>query len=187
MGEVRVTVFRRPEDVGIEVDFPEFGNVVDDDEVGVEVYNAGDGGGEEVGEVDAGVVEWLVEGATDGGGDEVVDGGGIEGVEVEAKVREGGGDGFPKVWVVVGVGEEVEDGVFWTGGMLEDGEDGGDGAAEVGGGVVECHGDVDVGGVVIGRCAGIAVAECGCFMELRVVRGGLRGNEQKEDGGDGGG
>lgn len=94
MAEVGVAVFRRPEDVRIEVDFPEFCNVVDDNEIGVEVYNAGDGGGEEVGEVDAGVVEWLVEGAANGGGDEVVDGGGIEGVEVETKIGEGGDDGF---------------------------------------------------------------------------------------------
>lgn len=63
MAEVCVAVFRRTEDVRIEVDSPELSNVVDDDEVGVEVYNAGNGGRDEVGEVDAGVIEWLVEGA----------------------------------------------------------------------------------------------------------------------------
>lgn len=56
-----------------EIDFPELGDVIDDDEVRVEVYNAVDGGGKEVGEVNAGVIQGLVEGGADGGGDEVVD------------------------------------------------------------------------------------------------------------------
>lgn len=89
---------------------------------------------------------------------------------------------------MVGVSEEVEDGVFRTSGVLENGEDSSDGAAEVGGGVVECHGDVDIGGVVMRRWTGIAVAECRRLMEyLRVVGGGLKGEEQEENGGDGGG
>lgn len=49
-------------------------------------------------------------------------------VEVEAEVRESGGDGGVEIleMVAVGGGEEVEDGVFWAGGVLQDGEDGGD-------------------------------------------------------------
>lgn len=136
MAEVCVAVLGGSEDVGVEVDFPEFANVVDDYDVGVEVDNSDDGGGEEVGKVDAGVVEGLVQGAADGGGDKVVDGGGIEGVEVEAKVREGGNDGPEEVVAVVGCREEVEDAVFRAGRVLENGEDCGDGATEVRGGVV---------------------------------------------------
>lgn len=59
--------------MGGEIDLPELGDVIDDDEVRVEVYNAVDGGWKEVGEVNAGVIQGLVEGAADGGGDEVVD------------------------------------------------------------------------------------------------------------------
>lgn len=77
-----MAVLRGPEDVGPEVDVPEVGDVIDDDEVGVEVDHALDGGGEEVGEVDAGVVEGLVECAADGGGDFAAD---EEGVEVEER------------------------------------------------------------------------------------------------------
>lgn len=61
MGEVRVAILGCSEDMGIKVDFPELDDVVDDDEVGIKVYDAVDGDGEEVGEVDTGVVEWLVE------------------------------------------------------------------------------------------------------------------------------
>lgn len=111
------------------------------------------------------------------------DGGGIEGVEVEAEVGEGGANGFTEVGVVLRNSEEVENGVFRTGGVLEDGEDGGDGAAEVGGGVIECHGDVDIGGIVVWRCAGIAVAECRGFMELRRVGAGVWEEEEDDRGG----
>lgn len=59
-------------------------------------------------------------------------------VKAEMEVRESGGDGGVEVMemVVKGGGEEVEEGVFRAGGVLEDGEDGGDGATEVRGGVV---------------------------------------------------
>ena len=79
------------EDVGVEVNGPEFGDVIDDDEVGVEVDDAADGGGEEVGEVDAGVVEGLVEGPAEGGRDLVADKVVVEVVEGEGEVGEGGG------------------------------------------------------------------------------------------------
>ncbi|THU65636.1 hypothetical protein C4D60_Mb05t05710 [Musa balbisiana] len=84
-GEVGVAVLGGGEDmVRGEVGGPEAGDVVDDDEVRVEVDDAVDGTGENVGEVDASVVEWLVEGAADGGGDAAADEGGVETVHVEA-------------------------------------------------------------------------------------------------------
>lgn len=73
MGEVGVAVLRCSEDVGVEVYFPELDNIVYDNDVGVEVDDTVDGVREEVSEVDAGVVEWLIECAADGGGDFVLD------------------------------------------------------------------------------------------------------------------
>jgi len=67
-GEVGVAVLGGGEGgVGAEVGGPETGDVVDHEEVGVEVEDAGDGARQEVREVDAGVVEGLVERAPDGG------------------------------------------------------------------------------------------------------------------------
>lgn len=63
----------------------------------------------------------------------MADGGGIEGVEVEVEIREGGGDSFVEVGMVIGYREEVKGSVFRACGVLENGEDGGDGSAEVGG------------------------------------------------------
>lgn len=64
-----MAVFRCSEYVGVEVYFPELDNIVYDDDVGVEVDDTVDGVREEVGEVDAGVIEWLIKCAADGGGD----------------------------------------------------------------------------------------------------------------------
>lgn len=157
------------EDVGFEVDGPEIGYVVDHDEVGIEVDYAIDGNGDEVGEVDAGVVQGLVEGAPDGGRDFVFNEVCVEVVEVEGEVREGGQDGAAEISGVTAVsgggGEEVEDDVFRAGGVLEDGEDSGDGAAEVGG--VEGHGYMDYGGVVV--VTFFSVSEFRGFLEFRVV------------------
>lgn len=69
MREVRVAVLRSSDDVAAEIDPPELRHVVDHDEVGVEVDHAAHGGGEEIGEVDPSVVQGLVQGAADGGGD----------------------------------------------------------------------------------------------------------------------
>lgn len=142
-GEVGVAVFRGSEDVGIEVDSPELLHVVHDDEVGIEVDNAGNSGGEEIGEVDARVIERLVERSADGGGDEVANEGGVEAVEPKIEVRKGGDDGGVKVPEVSVDGEEVEEHVFRASGVLENGENGGDGAPEVRGGIVKSHGYVD--------------------------------------------
>lgn len=84
-------------------------DVVDEDEVGVEVDEAwwGAGRGEDVGETDAGVVERAVECGAEGRGDEVGDGGRVEGVDGEGEGGEGGGEGGGQrgdVVVVVGGG-----------------------------------------------------------------------------------
>lgn len=61
-------------------------------------------------------------------------------------------------------GEEVEEDVFGAGGVVEDGEDSGEGSSEVG--EVESHGDVDngrwgfVGGAVDAVAVGGGFAEC---------------------------
>lgn len=64
----------------------------------------------------------------------------MEVVEAESEVGEGGGDGGAEDGGVGGR-DEVEEDVLGTGGVLEDGEDGGHGASEVCG--VECHCHVD--------------------------------------------
>ncbi|KAI3439652.1 NAC domain-containing protein [Psidium guajava] len=202
-GEVGVAVLRGGEDggAGVEGGGGEGGDVVDEDEVGVEVDDAADAEGEEVGEVGAGVVEGAVEGGADGGGDEPRDGGGVERVELEAEVGEGGGDGGVQEGGVGGVGrvDEVEDHVLGAGGVLEDGEDGRHGAPDVGG--VQGHRDVDRrvradnvvvavaaviigGGVEEGR-AGWGVVEFRGFFELLGVNGGRGGAAMGDSGADG--
>lgn len=192
-GEVGVAVLGGPEDAVAEVYGPELGHVVDDDEVGVEVDDAADGGGEQVGEVHPGVVEGLVQGAADGVGDLAPDEVGVEVVEAEREVGEGGGDGAAEVGAAAGGGDEVEDDVLGAGGVLEDGEDAGDGSPEVGG--VEGHRDVDgVVGVGVGvvwarRPRGLgalsAVPERGGFSELREIGGdgggGSGGDEEERE------
>lgn len=87
---------------------------------------------------------------------------------MEGEVGECGEDGSAEAVVVEGGEEEVEGQVLGAGGMLEDGEDGGDGATEVGG--VEGHGDVDcVGGCARGWVWGgafFAVTEGWGFTEV---------------------
>lgn len=144
--EVRMAVLRRAEHVALEIDPPELGHVVDDDEIGVEVDYAADAGGEEIREVDPGVVERLVQGSPDGVGDFAEDEVGIEVVDVELEVRERSRDDAAEIGSATAVGDEVEDDVLGAGGVLEDGEHAGDGAAEVR--RVERHRDVDYRRVV---------------------------------------
>ncbi|KAI8018192.1 hypothetical protein LOK49_LG04G01063 [Camellia lanceoleosa] len=141
--EVGVAVLRRGEDAAAERRGGEFGDVVDEDEVGVEVDDFSDAFGEEIGEVVASIVERGIERRPDGGGDEAGHGGGVEVVEAEVEGREGLGNGEAEEAVVAGGGggggDEVEVGVFRAGGVLEDGENGGHGAAEVRGVKGHCH------------------------------------------------
>ena len=131
-GEVGVAVLGGAEDAGVEGDGPELGDVVDEDEVGVEVDDAADGGGEEHGGVDAGVVEGLLEGAPDRGGDHAPHGVGVEEVDSESQVREGGGDRPAEgLGAAPAVRDEVEHDALRAGRVLEDRQDAGHGAAEV--------------------------------------------------------
>lgn len=78
MAEIHVIVLRCADHARIEVVLPEFSDVVDDDEVGIEVNDACDGRSEKVGEVDVGVIQWVVKGVMNGGEDQVNDCGGLK-------------------------------------------------------------------------------------------------------------
>ncbi|KAF7007211.1 hypothetical protein CFC21_022166 [Triticum aestivum] len=140
LGEVGVAVLGRRHHVaaaGVEVHGPELPDVVDDHHVGVEVDDPAHGAGQRVGEVDASVVERLVQRVAHGAGDAAADAGRVEEVHAGVQVREGGAHG---VGVPPPRRQEVEGHVLRARRVLQDGEDGGDGAAEVVG--VQRHGDV---------------------------------------------
>ncbi|KAF1872288.1 hypothetical protein Lal_00028196 [Lupinus albus] len=76
-----------------------------------------------------------------GGGDEASNGTVIEGVRErsgEGVVEDGGGGRFG------GGGDKMKNNVFWTRGVLKNGEDGGHGATEVSDVEGQCHVDCDV-------------------------------------------
>ncbi|BAS90211.1 Os04g0530801, partial [Oryza sativa Japonica Group] len=158
-GEVGVAILGGGEGgVGAEVGGPEAGDVVDDEEVGVEVEDAGHRAREEVGEVDARVIEGLVEGAADGGGDLAADKARVEAVDGRRERGERRREGPPERREAARGGrrggDEVEGDGLRAGGVAEHGEDAGEGAPEVGG--VQRHGDVDpwqwsTGGEVVGE------------------------------------
>lgn len=158
--EIGMTIFWSSDDFPFHVDAPELGDVVDDDEVGVEVYDAFDVVGDGVGEVDSGIVQGLVEGLANGLGDLAADAVGVEAVDLHVEVGEGGVDAGEELRRVGVGGEEVEGEVLRAGGVLEHGEDGGHGATEVVG--VEGHGDVDyVRGTFVAVAEGRSLAEEG--------------------------
>lgn len=194
--EVGFAVFGRGEDGAVAVVVSEwgggeFGDVVDEDEVGVEVDDFADGGGEEVGEVVTGVVEGAIESGADGGGDEAGNLAIVEGVDLEIEIWEGIGEGAVEEGGggnSGGGGDEVEDDVFWTGGVLEDGEDRRHGPPEVGD--VQCHGHVNcrvptrVGVFRLGGGTGGGVVEFGCLFEVLLSMlgdgSGMSGNDKDE-------
>ncbi|KAK9117007.1 hypothetical protein Sjap_015954 [Stephania japonica] len=192
-GEVGAAVLGGGDDAAAG-DRPELADVVHEDEVGVEVDDAVDEVGvENVGQVVAGVVEGVVQGGSDGGGDEVGDEGGVEWVQLEVEGGEGGadegGEGPGVGMVRLGV-DQVEEDVFWAGGVLDDGVDGADGTPDVLG--VQGHGDVDRRGaaVVVGAFWPIAVlgglGESGQSREMVVFLEGERadgvgGREEEEE------
>lgn len=100
-------------------------------------------------------------------------------VELEVEVREGGFYAGVDFRVEVRP-EEVEDNVFGAGGVLEDGEDGCNGATEVVG--VEGHGNMDVVSFTQ-----VPVAKSGGFVEDGDIIGGGGRFEEAEEGGSGGG
>nr|GMD12999.1 hypothetical protein MIMGU_mgv11b008018mg [Ipomoea batatas] len=120
--------------------FLELQDVVHHDEIGVEINDAFDVGGENVDEIGPGVVQGLVQRLADRLRDQAPDPGGVEAVNLEVEIGKRGLDAGEDVGVV-SEPEEMEDDVFGAGGVLEDGEDGGHGAADVVG--VEGHDDVD--------------------------------------------
>lgn len=154
-----MAVFGSGDDLSGKVGKPEAADVVNDDDIGVEVNDAFDVRGKDIGEVDAGVVKGLVEGLADRTGDPTTDAGGVEAVDAEVEEREGGADGGGDVGFDAG-SEEVEGDVFGAGGVLKDRKNGGYGAAEVVS--VEGHGDVDV----VERGAFVGVAEGRGFTEV---------------------
>jgi hypothetical protein len=165
-GEVGVAVLGGSEGgVGAEVGGPEAGDVVDHEEVGVEVEHAGDGARQEVREVDAGVVEGLVERAPDGGGDLAPDEARVEAVHGGRERGEGGRQRAAERGEAARRGrrggDEVEGDGLRARGVAEHGEDAGEGAPQVG--RVQRHRDVDRRRARAGR----AVAERRCLPELR--------------------
>lgn len=114
-----MAILRRAEHVLAQIDVPELLHVIDDDQVGVEVDDTTDARGEEIGEVDPSVVERLVESSADGVGDLALDDVDVEVVEVEAEVRESGGDYSPELRPALGR-NEMEDDVLGAGGVLKD-------------------------------------------------------------------
>nr|TKW05614.1 hypothetical protein SEVIR_7G187700v2 [Setaria viridis] len=146
-------------------------------EVGVEVEDAGDGAREEVGEVDAGVVEGLVERAADGGGDLAPDESGVEAVHGGGERGEGGRQRAAERSEAPRRGrrgcDEVEGDGLRAGGVAEHGEDAGEGATQVGG--VQRHRDVDRRRARAGR----AVAERRRLPELRQLPAAAPGSHRR--------
>ncbi|KAF8683858.1 hypothetical protein HU200_044798 [Digitaria exilis] len=142
LGEVGVAVLGRADGAAAEVGAPELGDVVDEDEVGVEVDDAAHAGLEEVGEVVARVVEGLLQSLPHRRGDEPSDAVGVEVVDLEPELREHGADEVPEARVG---DEEVEEDALRAPGVLHHRVDRRDGAPEVL--LIERNRDVDEGGV----------------------------------------
>jgi hypothetical protein len=140
--EVGVAVLRRADGAAAEVGAPELGDVVDEDEVGVEVDDAADAWLEQAGEVVARVVERLLQGLPHRRGDEPPDAVGVKVVNLEPEPREDGADEVPEARVG---DEEVEEDALGAPGVLHHRVDGGDGAPQVL--LVERDRDVYEGGV----------------------------------------
>ncbi|KAB8091424.1 hypothetical protein EE612_016897, partial [Oryza sativa] len=163
LGEVRVAVLRRADGAAAEVGAPELGDIVDDDEVGVEVDDPAHAGLEEIGQIVAGVVERLLQGLPHRRGDEAADAVGVEVVDLELELREHGADEVAERRVG---DEEVEEDALGARGVLHDGVDRGDGAPEVL--LVQRNRDVDerwVADIAGGVAAVSGIAERGGATE----------------------
>lgn len=141
VGEVGVAVLGSTQDMCTQVDTPQLRHVIYYDEIGIEVDNATNGGGQEIGEVDPGIVQWLIESSAYGGGDLALDEVGIEEVKMEVEVREGSGNDTTQLWATALGSDEMEHNILGTRSVLENGKHAGDGASKIDG--VECHGYVD--------------------------------------------
>lgn len=183
-----MAILRRSKHALPQIYAPQLRHVIDHDQVRVEVDDAAHARRQKIGEVDSRVVERLVQRAANRVRDLSLHQVAVEVVEVEFQVRECGGDDAAEVFPAVVRGDEMEDDVLGTRGVLENGEDACDRAPEVGG--VQGHGDVDDGGVVGVRGprspgASSSIPKCRCFTELWKLNGGgfrrkLYGHDEDE-------
>ncbi|OQU92739.1 LOW QUALITY PROTEIN: hypothetical protein SORBI_3001G400101 [Sorghum bicolor] len=157
LGKVGVAVLGGADGAAAEVGAPELGDVVDEDEVGVEVDDAAHAGLEEVGQVVARIVERLLQRLPHRRGDEPADALGVEVVDLEPELREDRADEVPEARVG---DEEVEEDALGAPGVLHHRVDRGDGAPQVL--LIERNRDVDerrvadIGGGAVAR-AGAAI------------------------------
>ncbi|TKY52485.1 hypothetical protein E2542_SST24007 [Spatholobus suberectus] len=171
--EVGVAVFGGTDGSRTQAGSPQFRNVIHHDQIGIQVYHSPHAALEKIGEVIPRVVEWLFQGLPHGGGDQVAHDFRIEVIDLELQLREGGFDeGFQ-----IGLrDEEVEEDVLRALGVLEDGVDGGDGAAEVFD--VEGDGHVDQGRVADAGVLGDGASIGGAFVGIAEWRGSAEGESR---------
>ncbi|KAI3439455.1 BSD domain-containing protein [Psidium guajava] len=180
LGEVGVAVLRGRQDLPLQAHLPELRYVVDHDEVRVEVDDPLHVSRDHVRQVDPRVVKGLVERLPDRLGDLAPDPAGVEAVDLEAEVGEGGPDAREDLRLEPRP-QEVELEVLRAHGVLEDGEHRGHGAPEVVG--VEGHGHVDP----IGTVAHIGIAERRGLPKDGNLGGGLPDDTEADAAGGGGG
>lgn len=172
--------------LALQVDPPELCDVVDHNEVGVEVYYAFHGVRYQVGQVDAGIVQRLVEGLPDGPGYFPLDPVRVEPVDPEVEEREGGAYAGGDLRVGPHL-EEVELEVLGAHRVLQDRQDRRHGAPEVV--LIQGHRDVDLArgaaswltslAVVVDRCLTEDVS--GCFVLVWFQCNSLPGAGLSED------
>uniref|UniRef100_A0A804R868 Uncharacterized protein n=1 Tax=Zea mays TaxID=4577 RepID=A0A804R868_MAIZE len=138
LGEVGVAVLGRAHGAPAEVGAPQLGDVVHDDEVGVQVDGAAHARLQELGQVVARVVQRLLQRLPHRRGDEPADAPGVQVVDLEPELREHRADEVPEPRVG---DEEVEEDALGAPGVLHHRVDRGDGAPQVF--VVERNRDVD--------------------------------------------
>lgn len=138
-----MAVFRSSDNSALKIDLPKVANVVDNNNVGIEVDGAGDVGREDVREVDTSIVERLVESVADGARDTATNTGRVKSIDTKVKVGKGGANGCEEIGRRRRGDKEVKGHTLRTGGVLEDGENGSHGAAEVVG--IEGHSNVHTG------------------------------------------
>uniref|UniRef100_A0ACD5YPS1 Uncharacterized protein n=1 Tax=Avena sativa TaxID=4498 RepID=A0ACD5YPS1_AVESA len=161
LGEVGVAVLGGAHGAAAQVGAPQLGDVVHEDEVGVQVDDAPHAGLQEVGQVVAGVVERLLQRLPHRRRDEAPDARRVEVVDFEPELREHGAHQVAQARVG---DKEVEEHALRAHRVLHHGVNGGDGASQVA--LIQSNRDVDqrrvadiagavaaVGGIAEGRRA----------------------------------
>lgn len=174
-----MAILRSSHYLALQVNLPELPNVIHNHKIRVQVYNPIHIARDDIGKVDSCVVQGLVQGLANGFGDFAANPAGVEAVDLEFEVREGGFDAEEDLGLEASP-EEMELDALRACGMLENGEDGSHGASEVVG--VQCHGNVD-----LARVAGVAIAEGGGLPEDGDIGGGFEDDAEADAGGGGGG